>query len=332
MKRLNMLLALLLALSLPVVSATAEETFFDRHGALHVSGTGLADAKGAPVQLRGVSTHGLAWFPEFVNAEAFRTIRDDWGANAVRLAMYTCEEGGYMTDGDRDTLEALIDRGVALCGQLGMYAIIDWHILSDGDPHIHADAAEDFFRRMSARYADRPYVLYELCNEPNGKGVDWPVVRDYTEQIIPVIRANAPEAVIICGTPDWSQDVDAVAANPIDDANTIYALHFYAASHGIALRGRVKKALKAGVPIFVSEFSICDASGGGAIAEKSAAEWRELIEDYNLSYMAWNLSNADETSALIRADCPKTSDWIEDELSETGKWLRRVMREDREKY
>ena len=67
MKRLNMLLALLLALSLPVVSATAEETFFDRHGALHVSGTGLADAKGAPVQLRGVSTHGLAWFPEFVS-------------------------------------------------------------------------------------------------------------------------------------------------------------------------------------------------------------------------------------------------------------------------
>jgi endoglucanase len=94
------------------------------------------------VQLRGVSTHGLAWFPEFVNEAAFQTIRDDWGANAVRLAMYTCERGGYMTDGDRDALEALIDQGVELCGRLGMYAVIDWHILSDGDPGIHADAAD----------------------------------------------------------------------------------------------------------------------------------------------------------------------------------------------
>lgn len=337
MKHLKALLTLLLTLA-TCMSGLAEgapeteaETFFERHGALHVSGTGLADATGAPVQLRGVSTHGLAWFPEFVNEAAFRTIRDDWGANAVRLAMYTCEEGGYMTGGDRDALEALIDKGVNLCGTLGMYAIIDWHVLSDGNPNTHADAAEDFFRRMSARYAGRSHVLYELCNEPNGRGVNWPVVRDYAERIIPVIRANAPEAVIICGTPDWSQDVDAVAANPIDDANTIYALHFYAASHRIALRGRVKKALKAGVPVFVSEFGICDASGGGAIDVNSAAAWRELIEDNNLSYMAWSLSNADETAALIRADCPKTSDWTEDELSETGRWLRGMMREDGEK-
>ena len=337
MKKLKALLATLLALvmCLPGLAEGApkadRETFFDRHGALHVSGTGLADASGASVQLRGVSTHGLAWFPEFVNEAAFQTIRDDWGANAVRLAMYTCERGGYMTDGDRDALEALIDQGVELCGRLGMYAVIDWHILSDGDPRIHADAAEDFFRRMSARYADKPYVLYELCNEPNGKGVNWPVVRDYAERIIPVIRANAPEAVIICGTPDWSQDVDKVAANPIDDSNTLYALHFYAASHRTALRERARKALEAGTPVFVSEFNICDASGDGAIDGESAAAWRALIEEYGLSYMAWSLSNADETAALIRADCPKTSAWTVDELSDTGRWLRGVMREDREK-
>ena len=146
--RLAILLAL--ALCLPGMAESGPgETFFGRHGALHVSGTGLADAAGVPVQLRGVSTHGLAWFPEFVNEAAFRTVRDDWGANAVRLAMYTCESGGYVTDGDRDALEALIDNGVKLCEALGMYAIIDWHILSDGDPNLHADAAEDFFSRVS---------------------------------------------------------------------------------------------------------------------------------------------------------------------------------------
>lgn len=339
-RTLAMILALLLTVC-GVAGGLAEQTdeggdepmttYFDRHGALHVSGTQLTDAAGNPVQLRGVSTLGLAWYPEFVNEAAFRTIRDDWGANTVRLAMYTCEDGGYMTGGDRDALEALIDKGVNICGDLGMYAIIDWHILSDGDPNTHADAAEDFFNRMSARYADRPHVLYELCNEPNGSKVPWKVIKRYADRIIPVIRANAPDAVILCGTPTWSQDVQTVAADPVDDANTMYVLHFYAASHRAPLRAKAEKALAAGTPLFISEFSICDASGNGAIDYDSAAAWRELIEKYGLSYIAWSLSNRDESAALIRADCAKTSDWTEDDLSETGRWLRGILREDRDK-
>ncbi len=31
------------------------------HGALHVEGTALTDSHGNPVQLRGMSTHGIAW-------------------------------------------------------------------------------------------------------------------------------------------------------------------------------------------------------------------------------------------------------------------------------
>ena len=217
MKRLMTILALLLAVCLPLSALAEAPTFFDAHGPLRVSGGQLTDASGQPVQLRGVSTLGLAWFPQFVNEEAFRTLRDDWGANVVRLAMYTCEDGGYLTDGDPSALEALIDEGVTICQKLGLYAIIDWHILSDGDPNLHADEAEDFFRRVSARYADVPNVLYEICNEPNGKGINWPVVKAYAQRIIPVIRESAPDAVILCGTPNWSQDVDRAAADPIDD-------------------------------------------------------------------------------------------------------------------
>ena len=306
-------------------------SYFDKHGALRVSGTRLTDAAGKPVQLRGVSTLGLAWYPEYVDEAAFRTLRDDWGANTVRLAMYTCEEGGYMTGGDRAGLEALIDKGVKLCAALGMYVIIDWHILSDGDPNRHADAAEDFFRRISARYADQPHVLYEICNEPNGEEVTWPVVKRYAQRIVPVIRANAPDAVILCGTPCWSQFVDQAVADPVDDKNLMYVLHFYAATHKDALRERAEAALAAGAPIFVSEFSICDASGDGAIDYESAAAWRALIEKHGLSYIAWSLSNRDESAALIRADCRKTAGWDDGDLTEPGRWLRTVLREDRDK-
>ena len=305
------------------------KNYLEAHGALHVAGTKLVDAAGQPVQLRGVSTLGLAWYPEFVNEAAFRTLRDDWGANTVRLAMYTCEEGGYMTGGDRAALEALIDRGVKLCAALGMYAIIDWHILSDGDPNIHADAAEDFFRRTCARYADQPHVLYEICNEPNGQDVTWPVVKRYAQRIIPVIRAHAPRAVILCGTPTWSQDVDLAAADPLEDGNLMYTLHFYAATHKDYLRDKAEKAIAAGAPVFISECSICDASGDGTIDYESGAAWRALIGRHGLSYIAWSLSNRDESAALVRADCDRTADWAEEELTDTGRWFRAALREDR---
>ena len=314
-----------------VAAGNDAPTYFERHGALHVSGSRLTDESGEPVQLRGVSTLGLAWFPEFVSEDAFRTIRDDWGANTVRLAMYTCEDGGYLTGGDQAALEALIDKGVKACAALGMYAIIDWHILSDGDPNLHADEAEDFFARMSARYADQPHVLYELCNEPNGSKVSWQVVKRYAERMIPVIRKNAPEAVILCGTPEWSKEIASAAADPIDDDNLMYTVHFYAATHKAPLRVRVKRAVEAGTPVFISEFNICFATGDGAIDYKSAEEWRALIEEYGLSYTAWSLSNANETAALIRADCDKKADWTEDDLSDTGRWLREMLLENRDR-
>ena len=106
----------------------------------------------------------------------------------------------------------------------------------------------------------------------------------------------------------------------------MYTLHFYAATHKDNLRDKLKKAREDGLAIFISEFSICDASGNGGIDYSSANEWFQLIEDFGLSYAAWNISNKDETSALIRSDCTKTSGWNDDELSETGLWLKNTMK------
>lgn len=64
-------------------------------GRLQVSGTKLTDESGNIIQLRGVSTHGISWFPDYVNYDAFATLRDDWGANVVRIAMYPEEYNGY---------------------------------------------------------------------------------------------------------------------------------------------------------------------------------------------------------------------------------------------
>ena len=106
----------------------------------------------------------------------------------------------------------------------------------------------------------------------------------------------------------------------------MYTLHFYAATHKDNLRDKLKNARNAGLPIIISEFSICDASGNGGLDYDSANAWFQMIEDYNLSYAGWNISNKDESSALIRSDCDKTSGWKDDELSETGLWLKNTMK------
>jgi len=120
--------------------------------------------------------------------------------------------------------------------------------------------------------------------------------------------------------------VDQAAAEPITDYdNIMYALHFYAATHTDSLRNTMVSAANAGLPIFVSEYGICDASGNGAIDEYQADQWINTMDEYGISYVAWNLSNKEETSAILSGKCSKTSDFIENDLSASGKWLYRML-------
>ena len=206
-----------------------------------------------------------------------------------------------------------------------MYVIIDWHILSDGNPDTYKDEAVKFFNKMSKKYSKNVNIIYEICNEPNG-GVDWNTIKAYADTIISTIRKNSPDAIILVGTPTWSQDVDAVAANPVaNKKNVMYTLHFYAGTHKDNIRNKLTTARNAGTPVFISEFSICDASGNGGIDYTSANAWKKLINDNNVSYVGWSLCNKTETSALIASSCSKLSGWNDWELSETGKWLRNFI-------
>ena len=297
----------------------------DEVTALHVEGTQLVDEAGTAVQLRGVSTHGLAWYPEYVNEECFTELHDEWGAGVVRLALYTYESGGWCTDGDQDALREVIDRGVAAAVAAGLYVIIDWHVLNECDPNVYVDEACAFFDDVSAAYADLPNVIYEICNEPNGSAT-WADVKAYAAEVLPQIRANAPDAVVLVGTPTWSQDIDVAAADPIDDDNLMYTLHFYAATHTDSLRAKLRAAVEGGLPAFVSEYGICDASGAGSIDEDQATAWVELMDELGVSYVAWNLSNKDETSAMIASSCTKVSGFDEDDLSESGQWVYDMLR------
>lgn len=300
--------------------ATAEQTVVP----LHVQGAQLLDEHDQPRQLRGVSTHGIAWFPQYVNADLFHTLKTDWGINTVRIAMYTAENGGYLTDGNKDELKRLVRKGVDAAIAQDLYVIVGWHTLSDNNPLPSADEAKRFFSEISREYAGKPNVLYEICNEPNGS-TTWAQVKQYAEQVIPAIRANSKDAVVLVGTPTWSQDIDAAQQDPLTGmGNVMYTMHFYAAEHHEELRDKLVHVVESGFPVFVSEFGITEASGDGRIDTASATAWLNTLDKYDISYIMWNLSNKQESSAIFTTG--ETRHPTVDDLSASAKWYRNYLR------
>ena len=309
----------------PVVPSDPSKTPFGQHGKLKVQGTSLVDASGKVFQLKGVSTHGLQWFPEYVNIDTFRMLRDEWNANVVRLAMYT-DENGYCTcsEAEKQKIKTTVKNGIQYATDLGLYVIVDWHILHDLTPMKYVEESKAFFNEICKEYAGYDNVIYEICNEPNG-GTGWDEIREYAEIIIPIIRSYNKDSIIIVGTPTWSQDVDLAAKNPIKSSNIMYSLHFYAGTHKDNLRQKMVAAIKAGLPIFVSEFGITDASGNGRCDIDEANKWIVVLNENHVSYVCWNLANKNESSSMIQQGVKKLYGLKDDEISTEGLWLISVL-------
>lgn len=288
-----------------------------QNGWLRVAGTQLCNEAGEPVALRGMSSHGLQWYGQFASAGAIAAT-GDWGANVFRVAMYT-GEGGYLSQPDaiRTRVEAAVDAAIAN----DMYVIIDWHILSDGNPMDHADEAAAFFSRMAKRYQDSPAVLYEICNEPNGN-ISWSGdIKPYARRIISVIRAHAPRSVILVGSGTWSQDIHLAAADPLEEDNLMYTLHFYAGTHGRELRDRIDSVLSRGLPVFVSEWGTSRADGNGGVFLEESKVWLDFLDRRGISWCSWSLCDKNETSAALRPGAPSNGPWTREDLSQSGQFV-----------
>ena len=323
------------------------DTPVGRHGKLSVQKVDgyaapiMVDQNGVPTQLRGASTHGMHWFPQYVNQNAFQTLRDDWGINMVRLVCYPRDAGsvGYLTGGDstKQQLDTLIQNGVDYATKLGMYALVDWHVHAY-NPNEYLKEAKIFFTKYATMYKDHDNVLYEICNEPtgtnwySGNGKD---LYTYCSEVIKTIRDIDPDAIIICGTNTWSQDVDQVAAKPMKALgyeNIMYTFHFYSATHKENLMEKVRLATKDGTPIFVTEFGVCSADGNGSYDTENADRWIALLDELNISFACWSYSNCNEKSAYFKSSCSNAGgDWTADDLTTTGKWLINTCRAHEEK-
>ncbi|MBO6140875.1 MAG: cellulase family glycosylhydrolase [Ruminococcus sp.] len=300
------------------------------HGRLKVSGANIVDSKGKKFQMIGMSTHGLMWedFSNITTKSSLKVLRDDWGVNTIRLAMYTEEYGGYTTgSGFAAQAKQKVITGVKNATDLGMYVIIDWHILKDGNPQTHQKEAVAFFTEMAKKYKGYNNVIYEICNEPNG-GVTWARnIKPYCQAVVNAIRKYDKNAIIVCGTGTWSQDIDQVLGNKINDKNCVYTLHFYANTHTDWLRNRVTSCYSKGLPILVTEFDTCDASGNGGFNAAQTKTWLSLLDKYMIGYLNWSACGKAETASAFKSGTNLSA--IKkgtSQLTESGKLIRSLYR------
>ena len=203
-----------------------------------------------------------------------------------------------------------------------MYVIIDWHAHD-----LHQQEAVLFFTEMAQRYGQHPHVIYEIFNEPE-KDETWPQVKQYATAVIGAIRQHDPDNLVVVGSPEWDQRIDTVAADPLEgQKNVLYSVHFYAGTHGQWLRDRTQSAIDAGIPVMVTESSGAEASGQGQNNYPEWNAWIEFMEKNRVSFLNYSVSDkAGETISVLRPGANASGGWSDAELTESGQYVRKLLR------
>ena len=317
------------------------ESLVSYNGKLSIDNGIIVNKNKENVKLKGISSHNLYWYNRIYTKENIKEIRDTWGINTFRIALYTNpEEDGYIINKEQiKEVERIID----YCIDLDIYVIVDWHILKDNNPNIYKEEAIDFFNKISKKYKDSPNVIYEICNEPNGEEVTWNEdIKPYAEEVIGVIRKNSKNSLIIVGLADWCKDINSAKNNLLEDKNIIYSVHFYAGAQNIQLKEEISSAVQEKMPLIVTECGATNESGDGKLYKKEFINWIEYLENNNISWIVWQLSEKDESSSLVikkevqdrldflyekytEKELKRKKYHINDYLSDTGKFMKEIF-------
>jgi hypothetical protein len=279
-------------------------------------------ANGQAANLAGMSLFwsNTGWGGEkYYTAQTVSWLKSDWKANLVRVAMGVEDDAGYLTDSTNKTrATTVIDAAIAN----NMYVIIDWHTHHAEDNKAQAIT---FFKEMATKYGNYNNVIYEVYNEP--LNISWSgVLKPYATDVIKEIRAIDPDNLIIVGTPNWSQDVDVAANDPITAySNIAYTLHFYAGTHKQFLRDKAQTALNRGIALFVTEWGSVNADGAGGVDATETNTWLNFLKTNGISHANWALNDKAEGASALVTGASGNGGWTAAQLTASGALVRNAM-------
>ncbi len=292
------------------------------NGALRVEGNQMVNKAGLPPQLRGISLSWSLWGgKKYYNQELVGWLVKDFKISVLRASMGVEPQGGYLTNQEEQLklMTTVIDKAISE----GIYVLIDWH---DHNAEKHLEESKAFFTMMAKKYAGVPNVIYEIFNEPARQS--WEVVKGYSIEVIKTIRQYDSKNMIVIGSPRWDQDVDVAAADPIRGFdNLVYSFHFYASdpNHQEKLRAKADLAMEKGLALFVTEWGVGESNGNGVFDLEKTERWMDWMEKNRLSWVNWNLTDKNETTALMLPGAAASGGWSIEQLTGSGKYIRKQL-------
>ena len=156
---------------------------------------------------------------------------------------------------------------------------------------------------MAPKFANDSHVLFELFNEPGNTGgsstANWLTCRPDMQTWINIVRASAPNNLILVGAPSWSQQVGPAADYPLDGNNIVMVVHLYP-GHWTGLYGNpegYKNQVRHCItryPIFSTEWgfrgSLTDNLKG--TIDNYGRPLMDFYEGYKISNSAWIADNS----------------------------------------
>lgn len=308
------------------------------NGELRITDASIMNQFGEKVELKGLSSNGVQWeTSDCIDNKVLKYLNENWNVNVFRIAVYT-EENGYISNKEKIYNKTI--RMIQDCIDADIYAIVDWHINKDGNPNQYKNEAKEFFKNISEKYKNTPNIIYEICNEPNN--VTWDEVKEYANEVIPVIRKNASNSIIIVGTPNYSKDIELVNERRLDYPNIMYSFHFYVSTHKEAERIKLEYAIAQKVPVIVTEWGTSEFTGDGECDFDESDKWLELLNNNKISWVNWSFSYNKESSSILKRDIrdiinqsEHKKEEIDDKLidkylTDSGKYIKKKLQEQKQ--
>lgn len=302
---------------------------------LHIEGNKILNNNGNIVKLNGPVTSGFAlatnnWYDSnwytWYNNDSLQTIKS-WGCNAFRVAMTV--DTFKKNINCLDTYYHFVDLSISN----GLYTIIEWGYTNN--PNKEIESAKIFFETLSYKYANNPYIIYEICNEPFN--ASWAEIKSYAETIIPIIRKNSPNAIVLVGTPyQTSKESDSplsVLSSPLTYNNLAYVFHNYAGQNLTYKEfSTIDSFLNANLAVVYSEIGTTLANGTDGHYEVPSQTLLNFADSRNLSWFFFNMSDItfnSNKSIAYDSSLVKPGMWnnnlSDDILSDSGRFIKKYL-------
>ena len=266
---------------------------------LSVSGRYIKDPSGNIVILRGVSLVDLGVADiRTRNARQLIDMATDstngWYARVVRLPVYP--NAIDMTPGWIAGPDAYFNNhlnpAVQECVARQIYCIIDWHYISDYNSSAVDTATRNFWNYVAPKYANTPNVIFELYNEPIGPN-DWNTWKNTAQPWVNIIRAAAPNNIILIGSPNWSQTTAAAATSPFSGSNLAYVVHIYPQHGGQSTWDSWFGNTSTTVPYFITEWGWQNGGSNPTSGTTSGygTSFSAYLDSKGVSWTAWVFDN-----------------------------------------